>query len=166
MPRIMKNTIPKTQYILILPNIRSAQNVGSMFRTADAVGITQIYIVGYTPTPIDKFGRKRPDIAKASLGAEDAIHWEYKKTLPPLIKSLKKEGYKIIAIEQSKNSVNYRKIKQTPKMVFVMGNEVEGLPESILKICDNVAEIPMAGSKESLNVSVACGVALFGIIGN
>lgn len=154
------------QYILILPNIRSAQNVGSMFRTADAVGINEIYLVGYTPTPIDKFGRKRSDISKASLGAEDAIKWEYKKTLPPLLKNLKKQGYTIVAIEQSNNSVNYNKIKQTPKMVFVMGNEVDGLPESILKICDIVAEIPMRGIKESLNVSVACGVALFGIIRN
>ncbi|MCC6323327.1 TrmH family RNA methyltransferase, partial [Candidatus Nomurabacteria bacterium] len=136
----------------------------SMFRTCDAVGVNKVYIVGYTPTPIDKFGRKRSDIAKASLGAEDTIKWEYRKTLPPLLKSLKKEGYKIIAIEQSKNSVDYRKIKQTPKMVFVMGNEVDGLPESILKICDYIAEIRMLGKKESLNVSVACGVALFGII--
>ena len=156
----------KNQYILILPNIRSAQNVGSMFRTADAVGVNNIYLIGYTPTPIDKFGRKRSDIAKASLGAENTIKWEYRKTLPPLLKSLKKKGYKIIAIEQSNNSINYNKVKQTPKIVFVMGNEVEGLPESILKICDIIAEIPMMGSKESLNVSVACGVALFGIIGN
>jgi 23S rRNA (guanosine2251-2'-O)-methyltransferase len=156
----------KNQYILILPNIRSAQNVGSMFRTADAVGINEIYLVGYTPTPVDKFGRKRSDISKASLGAEDTIKWEYKKTLPPIIKKLKKEGYTIVAIEQSSNSINYNKVKQTPKMVFVMGNEVDGLPESILKICDVVAEIPMKGMKESLNVSVACGIALFGIIGN
>ncbi len=152
-------------YILILPNIRSALNVGSMFRTADAVGIHRIYIVGYTPTPLDKFGRKRSDIAKASLGAEDTIPWEYKKTLPPLIKSLKKDGFKIVAIEQSSCSVHYKKVKVSPKMAFIMGNEVDGIPASILKMCDNVAEIPMAGMKESLNVSVACGVALFGIIG-
>ena len=152
------------QYILILPNIRSAQNVGSMFRTADAVGIDIVYIVGYTPTPLDKFGRKRSDIAKASLGAEDTIPWKYSKTLLPLIKSLKKDGYTIIAVEQSKDSIHYQKVKRSPKMAFIMGNEVDGIPASILKVCDFVAEIPMAGDKESLNVSVACGVALFGII--
>jgi 23S rRNA (guanosine2251-2'-O)-methyltransferase len=153
------------QYILILPNIRSAQNVGSMFRTADAVGIDTVYIVGYTPTPLDKFGRKRSDIAKASLGAEDTIPWKYSKTLIPLIKSLKKDGYTIIAVEQSEDSIHYQKVKRSPKMAFIMGNEVDGIPTSILKVCDFVAEIPMAGDKESLNVSVACGVALFGIIG-
>lgn len=155
---------PKNNYILILPNIRSAQNVGSMFRTADAVGINKIFLVGYSPTPIDKFGRKRSDISKASLGAESTIEWEYRKTLSPLIKSLQKDGYKIIAIEQDEKSINYCKVKSSSKMAFIMGNEVEGLPLSILKMCDTIAEIPMAGDKESLNVSVACGVALFKII--
>ncbi len=150
--------------ILILPDIRSAQNVGAIFRTADAVGVNKIYIVGYTPTPIDKFGRPRQDIAKASLGAETTIHWEYKKTLPPLIKKLKKDGYQIIAIEQSDNSIDYKKVKPTEKMAFIIGNEVEGLPLHILKMCDVIAEIKMVGKKESLNVSVATGVALYRIL--
>ena len=150
--------------ILILPDIRSAQNVGAIFRTADAVGVNKIYIVGYSPTPLDKYGRKRSDISKASLGAEESVAWEYKETLPPLIKQLKKDGYQIIAIEQSDNSIDYKKVKPSEKMAFIIGNEVEGLPLPILKMCDVIAEIKMVGKKESLNVSVATGVALYRIL--
>ena len=155
----------KNNYILILPDIRSAINVGSMLRTADAVGIHKVYMTGYTPVPIDKYGRKRKDIAKASLGAEDSVPWEYTKSTSALINRLKKEGYFVVAIEQHSNSVNYKSIKKNTKMAFLMGNETEGLPKSILTKCDAVAEIEMKGKKESLNVAVACGVALFRIIG-
>jgi 23S rRNA (guanosine2251-2'-O)-methyltransferase len=153
--------------ILILPDIRSAQNVGAIFRTADAVGINKIYLTGYTPVPIDKFQRTRKDIAKSALGAEKTIPWEYKKKLPLLLSKLKKSGYKIIAIEQDKNSVDYKTLRLRPgqeKFAFIFGNEVAGLSKNILKKCDLVAEIPMNGKKESLNVSVACGVALFRIL--
>lgn len=149
---------------LILLNIRSAQNVGSLFRTADAVGISKIYLVGYTPDPVDKFGRARGDVAKAALGAEQTIVWEHVKTIAPLLKKLKKEGIQIIAIEQSKNSVDYKKIKPQKSVAFILGNEVDGIPESVLKQVDIVAEIGMAGKKESLNVSVAGGIALFRIL--
>lgn len=152
--------------ILILPDIRSAVNVGSMFRTADAVGINKIYIVGYTPTPMDKYGRKRKDIAKASLGAEDSVPWEYAKSLSALITKLKKDGYFVVAVEQASNSVSYKSVKKKPKMAFIMGNEVNGLSKSILAKCDTVAEIVMKGKKESLNVAVACGIALFRILDN
>jgi tRNA G18 (ribose-2'-O)-methylase SpoU len=152
--------------ILILPDIRSAQNVGAIFRTAEAVGINKIYLTGYTPTPIDKFNRERKDIAKSALGAEKTVRWEHKKSLMTLINKLKKESYKIIAIEQDKESVDYKKIdlKKIHKISFIIGNEVLGLPKNILKKCDYIAEIPMNGQKESLNVSVACGVALFRIL--
>jgi len=150
--------------ILILPDIRSAINVGAIFRTADAVGISKVFLVGYTPRPTDKFGRIQKDIAKSALGAETWIPWEYKKTLIPLINSLKKGGYKIIAIEQDERSVDYRKVKNSEKVAIIMGPEVLGLPKKILDHCDLIIQIPMYGKKESLNVSVACGVALFRIL--
>ena len=150
--------------ILILHNIRSTQNVGAMFRTADAAGIDKIYLTGYTPAPIDRFGKKRSDIAKSALGAEDFMPWESRKSLSSLIVKLKKENYLIIGIEQSKKSVIYKKVKLQVKNAFIVGAEVTGIPENILNKCDVIAEIPMKGKKESLNVSVACGIALFGIL--
>lgn len=153
--------------ILILPDIRSAINIGAMFRTADAVGISKIYLTGFSPRPTDKFGRIQSDIAKSALGAEKWIPWEYKKTLIPLINYLKKDGYTIIAIEQDKKAVDYRKISlRDEKVAIIMGPEVTGLSQSVLNKCDIIAEIPMHGQKESLNVSVACGVALFRILRN
>ncbi len=158
----------KTQgeIIVVLDNIRSTFNVGSIFRTSDALGIDKIILCGTTPTPKDRFGRDREDIAKVSLGAEKTIASEYFATTLSAVKKLKKEGYKIIMIEQSDKSVDYKKIKikQGDRVAFVMGTEVEGLSPNLLKLADQVAEIPMFGNKESLNVSVAFGVALFRIL--
>mgnify|MGYP001602105135 CR=1 FL=1 len=155
----------KPEAYLILHDIRSAQNVGAIFRTADACGINKIFLTGYTPAPIDKFGRARSDIAKSALGAEKTIVWQSFKTLSLLFKKFKKENFKIVAIEQAKNSLDYKKIKLTEKIVFIVGNEVTGLSLNILKQCNEIAEIPMKGEKESLNVSVATGIALFRILG-
>ena len=153
----------KTSYAILL-DIRSAENVGAIFRTADGVGISKIFLAGYTPAPIDRFGRWRKDIAKSALGAEKTIKWEEIKEVSKLITELKKEDFRIIAIEQDKNSTDYKKIKAKNKTVFIVGNEVNGLPKEILKHCDKIAEIPMSGRKESLNVSVAFGVAVFRIL--
>ena len=153
----------KKQNILILHNIRSVENVGAMFRTADAVGIDKIYLTGYTPTPLDRFGRKRKDLAKSALGAEEFVAWEQKKSISSLLLKLKKENYLIIGIEQAKNSVNYKKVKISNKNCFIVGAEVKGIPQSVLEKCNIIAEIPMKGKKESLNVSVALGIALFRI---
>lgn len=150
--------------VVILPDIRSTHNVGSIFRTSDALGIDKIYLTGYTPTPVDRFNRPRKDIAKTALGAEKHIPWEYTQDINKLLKELSAGGFTIVAIEQSDNSIDYKKIKKTSKMAFVLGNEVEGLPKATLKLCDLVAEIPMKGEKESLNVSVSAGVALFRIL--
>lgn len=150
--------------ILILPDIRSAVNVGAIFRTADAVGIDKIYLVGYTPRPTDQFGRIQKDIAKSALGAETWIKWEYREKLLPLINNLKKEKYEIVALEQDEKSIDYRKYKKPTKLAFILGEEVNGLDKNILKKCDKIVEIPMHGKKESLNVSVACGIALFRIL--
>ena len=152
---------------LILDNIRSTHNVGSIFRTADAAGVSRIYCLGTTPTPIDRFGRKRADIAKVSLGAESSIPWEHigeGKALTQLLKQLKKEGFTIVALEQDEKSVDYRTIKSTKtknKFVIILGNEVGGVSKELIKLSDFIAEIPMKGEKESLNVSVATGVVLF-----
>jgi tRNA G18 (ribose-2'-O)-methylase SpoU len=154
----------ETENILIIHNVRSVTNVGAMFRTADAVGINKVYLTGYTPTPLDRFGRVRKDMAKSALGAENFIPWEYKKNILSLLKKLKKEGYLIIGIEQDKKSIDYKKVKLKQKNVFIVVAEVTGIPKNILAKCDIIAEISMKGKKESLNVSVACGVALFGIL--
>ena len=126
----MKNN----SYILILPNIRSALNVGAIFRTADAVGIEKIYLTGYTPRPTDKFGRVQKDIAKSALGAETWIKWEYEESLDKLITKLKKEKYQIIALEQDDNSVDYRKVKTGDKVAVIFGEEVNGIDKKILNL--------------------------------
>jgi tRNA G18 (ribose-2'-O)-methylase SpoU len=159
----------KVEIIAVLYNIRSLHNVGSIFRTADAAGVSKIYLCGFTPAPIDRFGRARPQLAKVSLGAEKSVLWESVKRSEEtkLLKRLKKEGYKILAIEQSKESIPYYKLKIENlklKIVVIMGNEVKGLPKKILKMSDKILEIPMRGKKESLNVSVAFGVAVFGLL--
>jgi tRNA G18 (ribose-2'-O)-methylase SpoU len=154
----------KSNSVLVLPDIRSAINVGAIFRTADAVGISKIYLTGYTPRPTDKFDRIQKDISKSALGAESFVEWEYQKSLVSLISKLKKLGFKIIAIEQGKRAIDYRKVKVSGKTAIIMGPEVLGLSKKILDKCDVITEIPMHGKKESLNVSVACGVALFRIL--
>jgi tRNA G18 (ribose-2'-O)-methylase SpoU len=144
--------------------------VGSIFRTADAVGANKIYLAGYTPAPVDKFGRINKEIAKTALGAEKNVAWEKVEDSSKLVTQLKKEGFYLIAIEQAKNSVDYKKVtclrrqEAKNKIAFIFGNEVDGLPKNILKRCDVVAEIPMRGEKESLNVAVSAGVALFRIL--
>src|SRR3989338_6455602 len=153
-----------SENILIIYNVRSVTNVGAMFRTADAAGINKIYLTGYTPTPLDRFGRIRKDMAKSALGAEDYVKWEYKKSLPVILRSLRWENFYIIGLEQDKKSVDYKKIKLKNKNAFIVGTEVSGITKSILNRCDIIAEIPMKGKKESLNVSVALGIALFRIL--
>jgi|SRR3989344_1202228 len=147
----------------IFHNIRSLHNVGSMFRTADAGGVTRIYLTGYTPSPVDAFGKVRPEIAKTALGAERAVPWEQKKNIGLLLSSLRRKGVYIVGLEQHAHTVDYRRVKPKNSWVLVVGNEVRGLSEMVLQKCDVVAEIPMRGKKESLNVSVAFGIALFSL---
>jgi len=157
-------TLKRQKNILIINNVRSVENVGAMFRTADAAGINKIYLTGFTPLPLDRFGRKRSDMAKSALGAEEFVKWEQKKNLLGLLRKLGQEGFLIIGLEQDKKSIDYKKVKLKKKNAFIVGAEVSGVPKEILKRCDIIAEIPMRGKKESLNVSVACGVALFRIL--
>jgi tRNA G18 (ribose-2'-O)-methylase SpoU len=133
---------------VLLHDIRSTHNVGSIFRTSDALGVNKIYLSGYTPTPLDKYGRPRKDIAKVALGAEKTISSEYEGDPKKIIKKLKNDGFQIIGIEQTDNSVDYKKVKITDKVLFVVGNEVLGVDKKILDFCDVVAEIPMQGEKD------------------
>ncbi|MCX6716182.1 MAG: TrmH family RNA methyltransferase [Candidatus Taylorbacteria bacterium] len=149
---------------LLLDNIRSVHNVGSIFRTAETLGISRIYCLGTTPVPVDRFGRKRKDLAKVALGAEDMIPWNHLDNSRVLVKSLKRERFEIIALEQAKNSVDYKKIKAGNKVLIIFGAEVEGVSQSLLNLTDVIAEIPIKGEKESLNVSVAAGIFLYRLI--
>lgn len=147
---------------VLLHNIRSAHNVGSIFRTSDAAGVSRVFLSGYTPTPIDRFGRPQKDIAKTALGAE-LVPWEYSKNAPSLIRRLKKEGWIIVGVEQDARAIDYREFSVVEKTVFVMGNEVLGISPQLRALCNVLVEIPMHGKKESLNVSVAAGIVLFSL---
>ena len=174
-----KNNL-KNEIAAVLHDIRSLHNVGSIFRTADGAGIRKIYLCGITPSPLDRFHNFIPQFAKVSLGAERRIAWEKAPGTLRVIKKLKTEGFKIIAIEQAKKSVLYYKSKvggAKSRIALVVGAEVEGLPKSVLKYADEILEIPMSGAmvrqahhprrtgrgKESLNVSVAFGIVAYAI---
>lgn len=153
---------------LILYNIRSLHNVGSIFRTAEGLGVKKIFLTGYTPGPFDIFGKIRKDFQKTALGAEKYIEWEQVKNIFNLIKRLKKEKIKIVALEQSQKSIDLKRfslggLASKWGIALILGNEVRGIPKSILKKCDKIVEIPMRGKKESLNVSVAAGIAIWEI---
>ncbi len=147
----------KQEIYIVLDNIRSRENVGSIFRTADAAGVSKIYLCGITPIP------PHEKISKTALGAETWVPWEYCKETWRLLAKLKKEGINIVALEQTKESVNLFKFKTKFLAALVLGNEVKGLSPKILKYCDKKISIPMYGKKESLNVSVAAGVALYNL---
>ena len=153
-----------SQIYLLLHNIRSTHNVGAIFRTADAVEVSKIYLSGYTPAPIDRFGRERSDISKAALGTEKTVPWEQVESVEKLVKDLKKKKVQVVAVEQDERSVDYRKIKRNKSMLVILGNEVEGIEKEILDLSDQIAEIPMLGTKESLNVSVAAGIILYSLM--
>ncbi|TSC54705.1 MAG: tRNA/rRNA methyltransferase SpoU [Parcubacteria group bacterium LiPW_30] len=135
-----------------------------MFRTADASGVTKIFLTGYTPRPVDRFNRPVKEILKTALGAEKNIPWEHNPNTLEVIKGLKNKKVEVIALEQSPKALDYKKVKEGKDIALIVGNEVLGLPKEILAVADIIAEIPMKGGKESLNVSVALGVALFRIL--
>ncbi|MFH2104959.1 MAG: TrmH family RNA methyltransferase [Parcubacteria group bacterium] len=153
--------------IVLLHNIRSAHNVGSIFRTADAVGIEKLYLGGITPAPLDKYKQPVAKITKVSLGAEDNVDWESRKSIVETMVNLKKQEYQLLAIEQAAGSVPYHQLQPSPaelaKIALIVGNEVDGLPADITNKADKILEIPMQGQKESLNVSVAFGIVAFAL---
>jgi 23S rRNA (guanosine2251-2'-O)-methyltransferase len=150
---------------LVLVNIRSAHNVGSIFRTADAAGVSKIYLVGYTPLPVDRFGRTQKEIAKTALGAEKSVPWEHSKSFARLAEELKGKKICLVALEQTPRSKDYKKFKPAVDFALAVGSEVKGFSPKDLGLCDDIIEIPMRGKKESLNVSVALGIALFRLAG-
>ena len=147
------NKMPK--FILVLPDIRSAHNVGASFRTADGAGVDKIYLCGYTARP------PHTQLDKVSLGAEKWVSWEYKKQTWRLLGELRERGYNIVALEQTKTSVNIHKWKPKFPLVLVVGNEKTGVTKKLLSYCQESIELPMRGRKNSLNVSVATGIALY-----
>ncbi|MBI2064071.1 MAG: TrmH family RNA methyltransferase [Candidatus Yanofskybacteria bacterium] len=165
--------MPKQELYLILNNIRSAYNIGSIFRTADGVGISKIYLCGISPTPEvnDNPSSLRSSgssskLSKTALGAEKTVPWEYHKQALRLIKKLKNQNsnLKIIGLEQTNKSMNVFKFKPQFPLALIVGNEVHGLNKKILSYADKIIEIPMYGKKESLNVAVATGIALYKLL--
>ncbi len=145
---------------VVLDNIRSMHNVGSVFRTADAFLLQGIYLCGYTPQPPHR------DIHKTALGATETVEWKYAVNATDVLKSLRDEGYRIFAVEQVKESIALQKFifEQDDKLAVIFGNEVSGVGEDILKLCDGCIEIPQLGMKHSLNISVAAGIVLWELV--
>lgn len=149
--------------VAVLCDIRSVHNIGSIFRTADAAGVEKLYLCGITPSPLDRFKRKRSDFTKISLGSEDSVSWEKISSVVELIQKLKKDGFLILSLEQAPQSIPHtdRRIKLQKNIALIVGNEVHGLSKDVLKLSDYIIEIPMRGKKESLNVSVSFGIAVY-----
>lgn len=150
----------KTPVVAVLENIRSAYNVGSVFRTSDAFLLQGIYLTGYTCTPPHK------EIKKTALGAEDSVDWQHFANAADAIADLKSKGYKVYAVEQTVGSWSLEKTSfaSDEKIAVVFGNEVSGVEESTIKLCDGCIEIPQIGMKHSLNIATAAGVVLWEIV--
>lgn len=155
-------TSEKIPVIVVLENIRSMHNVGSVFRTADAFLIEAIYITGYTAQP------PRKEIDKTALGATESVSWSYFTDGKTAIAHLKENGFKIFAIEQVDNSISLENIHTvyTDKIALIFGNEVSGVEETTIAACDGCIEIPQFGMKHSLNISVAAGIVLWEVVKN
>ncbi len=151
-----------TDFFVIAHNMRSLLNVGSVFRTADAFGITKIYLTGYTGTPANPVHKNK--IAKSALGAESWMPWEYKASAVRLIKDLKQKKVTIVGLENNIKAENIRKFKPKYPLALLLGEEGSGINKKLLQLCNKVIEIPMRGKKESLNVSVAFGIAAYQLV--
>lgn len=152
-------------FFIILDNIRSLENIGSIFRTSDALGVSKIYLCGISgKAPLgetqENFLKRKGAIAtKTALGAENTVLFEYHKSTLSLIKKLKKIKIQIVALEQAPKSIYYTKFKPRFPLALILGNEVAGVSKKVLSLCDKVIELPMRGKKESLNVAVSFGIA-------
>ena len=146
---------------ILIHNVRSAHNVGAIMRTADGAGVSRVYLSGYTPQPVDRFGRADRRLSKTALGAETMLEWEYSKDASRIIRRLKKDDWDIFGIELDPRARDYRDVTLERNTLFILGNEVRGLSPALKDACDVLIEIPMKGEKESLNVAVAAGIVLF-----
>jgi tRNA G18 (ribose-2'-O)-methylase SpoU len=144
-------------FYVLAHNVRSMHNVGAIFRTSDGAGVDKIFLTGYTATP------PRVEITKSALGAEKWIAWEYERDPLKVISQLKKEKISVVALEQAKEAIEITGFNPTFPLCLVVGNEINGVPDDILEQCDTVVFLPMRGKKESLNVSVAFGIAAYEI---
>ncbi|MDD2576589.1 MAG: RNA methyltransferase [Bacteroidales bacterium] len=147
----------KLPLVIVLDNVRSMNNVGSVFRTSDAFVVEKIYLCGITPKPPHR------EINKTALGATETVQWEYTSTTQEAISDLKQKGYKIYSIEQATNSVKLNEFVpvKNSKIAIVMGNEVDGVDQEIINLSDSVIEIPQYGTKHSLNISVTTGIVVW-----
>jgi len=148
----------KHPVIVVLENIRSAYNVGSVFRTSDAFLVESIYIIGYSAKPPHK------EIKKTALGAEETVSWKYFKTSAEAIEELKANGYSIYAVEQTRDSIPLNEFNSGVKTALIFGNEVTGVDQSTIHLTDGCIEIPQMGMKHSLNIATAVGVVLWEIV--
>jgi 23S rRNA (guanosine2251-2'-O)-methyltransferase len=150
----------KFPVVVVLDNVRSMHNVGSVFRTADAFLLKGLYLCGYTPRPPHR------DIHKTALGATQSVEWNYFSSAAEALPRLREEGYRIFAVEQVENSIPLPgfSLGQADKLAVVFGNEISGVGEAVLKLCDGCIEIPQLGMKHSLNISVAAGIVLWEIL--
>jgi 23S rRNA (guanosine2251-2'-O)-methyltransferase len=155
--------------MLVVHNVRSALNVGSLLRSSDGLGIEHIFLSGYTPYPVEIKDARLPhqtakiekQIRKTALGAEKYVSWTHQEDITQVLKGLKEDGYELVALEQTNLSIPLDKFKSAEKTALVVGSEVGGLDEEVLKLADRHVMIPMSGKKESYNVSVAAAIALY-----
>lgn len=151
------------QMIVVLDTIRSAYNVGAIFRTCDGAGVQAVWLTGYTPAPTDRFGRQQPEIHKTSVGASQTVPWvQYKQV--ELIKELRiyqQQGFVVVAVEQTDTAVSLPIWQVPEKVIYIFGNEIDGVAKELLAVADVDVDIPMYGQKESLNVSVSAGIILY-----
>ena len=158
-PQQYRQERPMSGVVLVLDNIRSAHNVGSAFRTADAFGVDRIYLGGICPVP------PSPELHKVALGAEEVVPFEHVEDVVALVRKLQAEGYRVAAVEQTVHSVKLNTFCREPgrKYALVFGNEVDGVQQAVVDACDFSLEIPQQGTKHSLNVSVSVGVILWSL---
>lgn len=152
--------IVKTPITVVLDNIRSCNNIGSVFRTSDALLIEKVILCGITATPPNK------DIHKTALDAEKSVPWEYFEETEDAVQRLKESGYRVFAVEQVENSISLPDFtpKKEQKLALVFGNEVKGVQQSVVNICDGAIEIPQYGTKHSFNISVSAGIVLWDLV--
>lgn len=155
--------------VLIAHNLRSAHNVGSLLRTAEGLGVNQVFLTGYTPYPFSPNDERLPHLAlktdkqisKTALGAEKLVDWQHVPDVNIALADLKKQGFTVAALEQAPGSIKLPDFKPPAKLALIVGREVEGIEPEILAICDQTLEIPMLGRKESFNVAQAAAMALY-----
>ena len=158
-----------SEIIVVAHNIRSIHNVGSIFRTCDGFGVKHLILSGYTPYPSVKNDSRLPHVTeritrqihKTALGAEATVPFSYADY--PDITALHHQGYRVVGLEQATNSISLSSYSAPPKVALMIGEEVDGISSELLGVCDDIVEIPMAGQKESFNVSVATGIALYAL---